>query len=104
MVAALFSLPRKSTTAHLHTLLRLTGRNAHVAPACLAPGSSFTSTSASAPHECPPAHGRGFIPKGYHPSAQGCEERATLGHAIKKFQPQRGCIAVSRAWVQPLQG
>ena len=38
------------------------------------------------------------IPTGLHPSAQGCEERATLGHAPERFpQPQRGCILPVRA-------
>ena len=33
------------------------------------------------------------IPTGLPPSAQVCEERATLGHAPQRFpQPQRGCI------------
>src|SRR5882672_8652880 len=31
------------------------------------------------------------IPKGLCNSAQGCEERATLGKAIDDSQPQRGC-------------
>jgi hypothetical protein len=33
------------------------------------------------------------IPKGLYPPAQGCEPRATLGHASHHFPlPQRGCI------------
>ena len=32
------------------------------------------------------------IPKGLCPSAQGCEERATLGCCRGDFQPQRGCV------------
>ena len=33
-----------------------------------------------------------------HPSAQGCEARATLGHAPTYFpQPQRGCITIPLA-------
>src|SRR5213592_526848 len=31
------------------------------------------------------------IPKGLCPPAQGCEERATLGHRPTKHQPQSGC-------------
>src|SRR5207247_6492795 len=31
------------------------------------------------------------IPKGLRPPAQGCEERATLGHRPTRDQPQRGC-------------
>src|SRR5438034_7276638 len=31
------------------------------------------------------------IPKGLRPPAQGCEERATLGHRPTRHQPQRGC-------------
>ena len=31
------------------------------------------------------------IPKGLFLSAQGCEERATLGYRPQGFQPQRGC-------------
>jgi len=34
------------------------------------------------------------IPKGLRPSAQGCEERATLGYGPSRpTQPQRGCIS-----------
>jgi hypothetical protein len=39
---------------------------------------------------------RAPIPTGLHPSAQGCEERATLGNTPRNLpQPQRGCITVS---------
>ncbi len=32
------------------------------------------------------------IPRGFRPKAQGCDERATLGHMFKhSSQPQRGC-------------
>jgi len=34
---------------------------------------------------------RRSIPKGLRPPAQGCEERATLGHRSTNHQPQRGC-------------
>src|SRR5436190_14939617 len=37
------------------------------------------------------------IPKGLHLSAQGCEERATLGFQAKPFQPQRGCIKSAKS-------
>ena len=38
------------------------------------------------------------IPTGLYHSAQGCEGRATLGHAPQLFsQPQRGCITASSA-------
>ena len=49
---------------------------------------SVQSVSAAAPP----------IPTGLPPSAQGCEARATLGHAPQYFpQPQRGCIHPVRA-------
>ena len=38
---------------------------------------------------------RAPIPTGLRPPAQGCEARATLGHAPQLFsQPQRGCVTV----------
>src|SRR6266851_5664527 len=38
------------------------------------------------------------IPKGLCNSAQGCEERATLGKATDDSQPQRGCGMVLFPW------
>jgi hypothetical protein len=32
------------------------------------------------------------IPKGFHPPAQGCEERATLGSRPQRINPEVGCI------------
>src|SRR5436309_5066685 len=37
---------------------------------------------------CPPC----AIPKGWNHSAQGCEERATLGPRHARLQPCKGCI------------
>jgi membrane fusion protein (multidrug efflux system) len=39
------------------------------------------------------------IPKGLRPPAQGCEERATLGHGpLYSTQPQRGCVNSINRW------
>ena len=42
------------------------------------------------------------IPKGFRPPAQGCEERATLGHRGQSSQPQRGCVPRGAKAATPL--
>ncbi len=46
--------------------------------------------------------GDSTIPKGLCPSAQGCEERATLGWGQHGFQPQRGCATFPPARQNPV--
>lgn len=44
------------------------------------------------------------IPKGFHHLAQGCVDALPwVNRPLNIFQPQRGCIAVSRAGLQLLQ-
>lgn len=43
------------------------------------------------------------VPTGFHPSAQGCAARATLGQRPKPFlNPEGGCLASARATNRPV--
>lgn len=45
------------------------------------------------------------IPTGLHPSAPGCEERATLGNRPNDFPNPEGVAAPGDSrWMQPFQG
>ena len=41
------------------------------------------------------ARGHGRIPTGFRPKAQGCEERATLGHRPQKISNRNAVVAIS---------